>query len=233
MSKVGQIIKEKRLNLHMTTTEVAAKVGVSDATISRWENGEINSMRLPLAYKLSQALHSSILDFIPEYDGFSGKILNTINERIKKIRKEEKMNQRDFGSLIGLTQSAVSWIEIPHHNVTEQNLKSIMSVFNVSEDWLRTGEGSMYTSSELEEAKKISENLKLTPAQRKLLEIFLDMPPSKRERVARAFLSLYGIDFSEESTEVNDFKAEVEKKEIKEIIGEKTVSRSSNICESM
>lgn len=233
MSKVGQIIKEKRLNLHMTTKEVAAKVGVSDATISRWENGEINSMRLPLAYKLSQALHSSIFDFIPEYDGFSGKILNTINERIKKIRKEEKMNQRDFGSLIGLTQSAVSWIEIPHHNVTEQNLKSIISTFNISEEWLRSGEGSMYTSSELEEAKKISENLKLTPAQRRLLKIFIDMSPSKRERVARAFLSLYGIDFPEESLEDNNFKIEVDKKEIKGMIGKKTVSRSSNICESM
>ena len=233
MSKVGQIIKEKRLNLHMTIKEVAAKVGVSDATISRWETGEINTMRLPLAYKLSQALHSSILDFIPEYDGFSGKILNTINERIKKIRKEEKMNQRDFGSLIGLTQSAVSWIEIPNHNVTEQNLKSIISTFNISEDCLRTGEGSMYTSSELKEAKKISENLKLTPAQRKLLEIFLDMPPSKRESVARAFLCLYGIDFSEKLPKTGDFKTEEEKKEIKGMIGEKTVSHSSNICESM
>lgn len=82
MSKVGQIIKEKRLNLHMTTKEVAAKVGVSDATISRWENGEINSMRLPLAYKLSQALHSSIFDFIPEYDGVSGKIKIPIVGRV-------------------------------------------------------------------------------------------------------------------------------------------------------
>ena len=158
--------------------------------------------------------------------------MNTINERIKKIRKEEKMNQHDFGSLIGLTQSAVSWIEIPHHNVTEQNLKSIISTFNISEDWLRSGEGSMYTSSELEEAKKISENLKLTPAQRKLLKIFIDMPPRKRERVARAFLSfLYGIDFPEESLEDDNFKIEVEKKEI--IVGKKPVSRSSNICESM
>lgn len=159
--------------------------------------------------------------------------MNTINERIKKIRKEEKMNQRDFGSLIGLTQSAVSWIEIPHHNVTEQNLKSIISTFNISEEWLRSGEGSMYTSSELEEAKKISENLKLTPAQRRLLKIFIDMSPSKRERVARAFLSLYGIDFPEESLEDNNFKIEVDKKEIKGMIGKKTVSRSSNICESM
>lgn len=108
-----------------------------------------------------------------------------------------------------------------------------MSVFNVSEDWLRTGEGSMYTSSELEEAKKISENLKLTPAQRKLLEIFLDMPPSKRERVARAFLCLYGIDFSEKLPETGDFKVEVEKNEIRGIVGKKTVSRSSNICEGM
>lgn len=64
--KIGQIIKTRRKELGLTTKEVGAKVGVSDATVSRWENGEIESMRLPLAWKLAQALQTSIFDFIPE-----------------------------------------------------------------------------------------------------------------------------------------------------------------------
>ena len=38
---VKDLIKEKRILLGMTMKEVADKVGVSEATISRWESGEI------------------------------------------------------------------------------------------------------------------------------------------------------------------------------------------------
>lgn len=64
--QIGQIIKARRKELGLTTKDVGQRVGVSDATVSRWENGEIESMRLPLAWKLAQTLHTSIFDFIPE-----------------------------------------------------------------------------------------------------------------------------------------------------------------------
>ena len=34
-----------------------------------------------------------------------------INQRIKMLRKEMGLNQKDFGAKIGLGQGAVSWIE--------------------------------------------------------------------------------------------------------------------------
>ena len=82
MSKIGQVIKGKRLELGLTTKEVAKRVGVSDATISRWENGEINSMRLPLAWKLSQALHCSIFELIPDYNGIESRVKIPIVGRV-------------------------------------------------------------------------------------------------------------------------------------------------------
>lgn len=64
--QIGEIIKARRKELEFTTKEVGKKVGVSDATVSRWENGEIESMRLTLAWKLAQTLRISLLDLIPE-----------------------------------------------------------------------------------------------------------------------------------------------------------------------
>ena len=34
-----------------------------------------------------------------------------INQRLKMLRKEMGLNQKDFGAKIGLGQGAVSWIE--------------------------------------------------------------------------------------------------------------------------
>ena len=53
---VKDIIRERRVMLGLTMKEVADKVGVSEATISRWESGEIANMRRRAISSLSKAL---------------------------------------------------------------------------------------------------------------------------------------------------------------------------------
>jgi transcriptional regulator with XRE-family HTH domain len=67
-----------------------------------------------------------------------------MNERLKELRKALNLNQLDFGEKIGLTNAAISKIEKGTNNLTEQNIKMICKEFNVSEDWLRTGNGEMF-----------------------------------------------------------------------------------------
>ena len=56
---VKDIIRERRVTLGLTMKEVADKVGVSEATISRWESGEIANMRRGAISSLSKALNIS------------------------------------------------------------------------------------------------------------------------------------------------------------------------------
>lgn len=56
---VKDIIRERRMILGLTMKEVADKVGVSEATISRWESGEIANMRRGAIFSLSKALNIS------------------------------------------------------------------------------------------------------------------------------------------------------------------------------
>ncbi|MBR2208317.1 MAG: helix-turn-helix transcriptional regulator [Synergistaceae bacterium] len=70
-----------------------------------------------------------------------------IFERVKLVRKTLKMNQKDFGKMIGLTQTSLSMIEVGTNIVTEKNIKLICATFNVREEWLREGKGKIFNNS--------------------------------------------------------------------------------------
>ena len=55
-SEMAKFIKERRLHLGLTQKEVADYTGVTEATVSRWESGEISNMRRDKIEKLSEIL---------------------------------------------------------------------------------------------------------------------------------------------------------------------------------
>lgn len=52
-------IKNKRISLGLTQKDVAREIGVTEATVSRWESGEISNMRREKIMKLSELLQLS------------------------------------------------------------------------------------------------------------------------------------------------------------------------------
>lgn len=71
-----------------------------------------------------------------------------MNNRIRELRKTIGLSQKDFAQKIGLKQNAISYMEKNGATVTEQNIKTICSQFNVNENWLRTGSGNIFLESE-------------------------------------------------------------------------------------
>ena len=65
--------------------------------------------------------------------------MNTINARIRILRKSLGLSQSEFGSKIGLQPSSLSDIENEKCDVTKRILILICSQFNVSEEWLLSG----------------------------------------------------------------------------------------------
>lgn len=63
----------------------------------------------------------------------------TVNERIKEIRKDEKLTMESFGEKLGVGRTAISNIENSKRNVTDQMIKSICREFGYNEEWLRDG----------------------------------------------------------------------------------------------
>ena len=62
-------IKDRRIELGLTMKEVGDAVGVSEATVSRWESGDIADMKRSRIINLAEALKISpleILDLPPD-----------------------------------------------------------------------------------------------------------------------------------------------------------------------
>lgn len=69
----------------------------------------------------------------------------TQGERVKELRKALNCTLDKFGGKLGVQKSAISKIEKGENNLTEQMLISICREFNANENWLRNGEGEMFS----------------------------------------------------------------------------------------
>ena len=70
--------------------------------------------------------------------------MNTVNERISFLIKDQGLTQSKFAERIHLTQAHVSRICSGTYVPTERTISDICREFNVSLAWLEGGEGEMY-----------------------------------------------------------------------------------------
>ena len=68
----------------------------------------------------------------------------TLNERVKQLRKTLDLTMEKFGDRLGVKKNSISQIESGKNSLTEQMIKSICREFDVDEEWLRYGTGSMF-----------------------------------------------------------------------------------------
>jgi len=102
-------------------------------------------------------------------------------ERIKEVRKNNKLTQSEFAEKLGVTRSVIANIELNRLAKPEQKtslIKLISREFNVSENWLLEGNGAIYTSFKDDEkiAKllaeiSLSKNEKLKELIQKMMKL--------------------------------------------------------------
>lgn len=68
----------------------------------------------------------------------------TEGQRVRDVRKSLGLTMEKFGSSLGVGKTAISKIEGNERNLTDQMLLSICMVYNVNEEWLRSGTGEMF-----------------------------------------------------------------------------------------
>lgn len=67
-----------------------------------------------------------------------------MNERIKKLRRTLDLTQQEFADRIGVKRGTIANYEIARNEPTDSIVSLICREFNVSEKWLRNGEGDMF-----------------------------------------------------------------------------------------
>jgi transcriptional regulator with XRE-family HTH domain len=80
--------------------------------------------------------------------------METIGDRIKKLRKEFGLSQQKFGETVKVSKSHISNIELGGDYPSEMLIKLICMEFHVNEAWLKEGTLPMY----VEEIESLIEN---------------------------------------------------------------------------
>lgn len=106
----------------------------------------------------------------------------TENERVREVRRAKGLTMRQFGDKIGVGGSTISDIENGRRSLNRQNLLAICREFNVNEDWLRTGEGSMFVEPDEDEeiSRFLGDILSGQPDfRRRLISVLSRMTPDE------------------------------------------------------
>lgn len=122
----------------------------------------------------------------------------TQGERIKEVRKSLGLTMDKFGECLGVTKAAISKIEHNDRGVTEQMTKSICREFNVSDEWLRTGEGEMFLPvSRKTQIEKLTNQLMSEESnsfKNRFISVLADLTENEWEFLEEKAMQLCGID---------------------------------------
>ena len=75
----------------------------------------------------------------------------TVGDRIKTLRKHVGLTQEQFAAIIHTSRSNLGNVETNTFSVTDRMIYDVCREFQVSEHWLRTGEGEMFIEKTREE----------------------------------------------------------------------------------
>ena len=126
-----------------------------------------------------------------------------MNERLKQLRKALKLNQVDFGAKLSLTGSAISRYESGVNAMADNIVLLICREFDVNEEWLRYGTGSMFSQKNMDLIEQLSDKYDLGPYGRQLLETYLELSDSDKRAVERFVANLAAIVEKAEKLEEN------------------------------
>lgn len=74
-----------------------------------------------------------------------------MNERLKIIRQELGLSQESFGKSINLSRSHIASLENGLRELTDRTISDICRIYNVNENWLRTGKDKMFLQLDRED----------------------------------------------------------------------------------
>jgi DNA-binding XRE family transcriptional regulator len=110
-----------------------------------------------------------------------GGAMKTLGEKIKSIRKLNKLNQTDFSSTIGISQGTLSELEKDKYKPSLETVIALKLNFDIDLDWLLLDEAATFYSGLFQvklddlESKLISGFRKLDLGDKQEIEGIVDL----------------------------------------------------------
>ena len=105
-----------------------------------------------------------------------------MHKRLKQLRIALDLSQSEFGTRIGLrSRGHISALESGMRNISDRIVSDICRVYNINEEWLRTGRGEMFVQVPDTFANTLIKEHGLTGDSAEILTLFLKLPPDLRD----------------------------------------------------
>ncbi|GHU54812.1 hypothetical protein AGMMS49975_15710 [Clostridia bacterium] len=124
-----------------------------------------------------------------------------MKERLKELRKEMGLTQSEFSQKIGIPQSTYAHYENGMRPIRDVHILSVCRGFNVSESWLRTGDGEMFNKPNEDSIGEIITAHGLSKSEEAIFKAYFKIDAKKRDAVMAELLSIIKED--------NDFDMEL------------------------
>lgn len=113
-----------------------------------------------------------------------------MNKRLREVRKHTPNNTQDrFAAFLGTTRAAIASYELGRVIPSDTFIQLLCAKCNVSENWLRTGNGDMFVETDDALLEKLAQEYNMSDAQQRIMNAFLRMDEQKREMVAQSFFT--------------------------------------------
>lgn len=106
-----------------------------------------------------------------------------IGSRIKKIRKELDLTQAEFAARIGSVQNTVTGYESGRRNPSAPVISLICREFRVNEEWLKTGNGEMFSPEVSDELEALAKKYNMSVGEQVFLEKYFKLRKEERDSV--------------------------------------------------
>lgn len=129
-----------------------------------------------------------------------------MNNRLKAIRIQLNLSQEEFGSRIGIKSRAhISSLENGSRNITDRIIKDLVSVYNVNEEWLRTGNKDLkpFNESETFSLDEFAQKRNMSDIDLKIIKAYLELDPDVRKVILSTFKNALSDDKEEVKEKVN------------------------------
>ena len=123
--------------------------------------------------------------------------MNTIENRIKLLRKTLGLSMEKFGEKIGLSKTTISRVESGDSPLTQKNIKLICSIYNVDYFWLTEGTGEMFLEFPDVAIDMIIEDYNLDETDRAFLETYINASADERKYL-KTFLQTFAKNIDEQ-----------------------------------
>lgn len=104
-----------------------------------------------------------------------------MNNRIAIIRKKMNLSQEKFANALGLSQNYIWMLEKGEREPSDRTIADICRIFNISLEWLKTGEGEMFSHAEDSVINSLSKFYNLNDRDKQIIKAYLKLTPQERE----------------------------------------------------